>query len=355
MAIQHLRINNLRNITNVEINPYKGLNIIYGENASGKTSLLEAIYLLGRGKSFRDSHTIPLIQKGESSLNVFAKIKYRDQTGSIGISKSARGTSAKINGHNINKMSQLAETLPIQIITPNSHEILERGAFIRRRFFDWTVFHVEHEYQKSVARYQRALSQRNAALKFNPDDVSLWDRELIQLGERINEVRESLFEEFKSIFDQEVRSLLEIDKIVIKWYRGWKPQISLKQSLSDTIKEDKKRGFTHTGPHKADIWIFFDDLPIIKRASRGQQKMIVLALYLAQARLVKEKRQVLPILLMDDFASELDKTNREMTIQKITELGCQAFVTGTDIYINRKNTNHGLFHVEHGLVYEEGV
>ena len=172
--IQELRVQHLRNLTDICIHPGSGINLIYGENASGKTSIVEAIYLLGRGKTFRDSRQENIIQEGENEAVVFARIDENERT-DIGIKKDHRSTEIRINGRKEARISTLATRCPINIITPRSHEIIERGPELRRRFIDWGVFHVEPSYKNDVVSYLKLIRERNQLLRSDHTLLRHWD------------------------------------------------------------------------------------------------------------------------------------------------------------------------------------
>ena len=329
MSIKLLKIEHLRNINEAELEFSGHLNFIRGKNGSGKSTLLEAIYMIGRGRSYRTSRFGPVIQKGQKSLSVYSETKFtRDHK--IGLLKSANQTMVRVDGKNITKLSEIARITPLQILTPMSHEILERGPEYRRRFIEWGVFHVEQSYFTVYRNYIQALRQRNAAIKTAPSKVAIWNRPLAEYGEKLSDLREGYFRKICLAFQQEIRRLAVLPDIEMSWRPGWDQSLKLEEAFVKNTSSDVQRGFTQTGPHRADMRIKFDARSAFTSASRGQQKMIIAALHLAQAQVTKGATGSYPVLLLDDLVSELDHENRSALLKRVTELGCQTFITSTD-------------------------
>lgn len=337
MTIKQLKIQHLRNITEAELQLGDGINFISGDNGSGKSSLLEAIYMLGRGRSYRTTKFGPVVQQGEKSLNLFA-ISELDRVYRIGLLKTNTKTQIKVNGTHISRLSDIARIIPMQILTPLSHEILERGPEYRRRFLEWGVFHVEHSYFNILKKYLKALRQRNTLLRHDPDTVAYWNPIVGELGETLNRVRETYFVDLRQAFRAELGSLGITSEIDIQWRRGWEKEKDLVLALKEKQTSDIKQGFTHAGPHRADMRITYDNRSAFSAISRGQQKMIISALHLAQASLTQLKTGKSPIILFDDLVAELDRTNRERLLNRIRDMGLQSFVTSTDPIVFPRHT-----------------
>jgi DNA replication and repair protein RecF len=350
MAIKQIRIHNFRIIEDIELEPTKGLNLIWGENGSGKTSILEAVYLLGRGRSFRKAEQEQLTKKGSEQLSLFARLESSDQKHTLGFSKRKGLNQAKLDGIRITKMSDLARAIPLSIITPNSHEILERGPQYRRRFLDWGVFHVEQSFRKVSERYSRCLKQRNASLRAKGRFDRSWNRELTQSGLEINQIRERYVQNFSQRLKSLTSNLMGINDLEVIWNRGWPEKSELEQIMVDSEKGDLVSGYTRYGPHRADLSIKLKGQKIEKIASRGQQKMLVAIMHLAQVDMARELAGTDTVILIDDLASELDKNNRGILLYYLERIGNQALITGVDNISRGSNHFTGVFHVEHGSI-----
>lgn len=303
--------------------------------------------MIGRGRSFRSNRISPVINREASFLQVYAETKNSGIQSKIGIRRSRKETLVKVDGSVVRKMSDMALRTPIQIMTPKSHEMLERGPEYRRRFVEWGVFHVEHSYRVLHSRFIRALEQRNAALKKSNECLTYWDKEYVKAAEEVESMRLAYFLNFQAMFELE-RKEYGLDDVNLNWRRGWKKELNLSEALKAGFLGDRKMGFTHSGPHRADLDISLSGNKAINILSRGQQKLLVAALNSVQAKLVIEQIGQTPIILMDDLASELDDANRSLILGKLIEQGCQCFITGTNLIRDQERTEDKVFHVEHG-------
>lgn len=351
MSLDLIRIHNLRNIKEIEFEPGAGLNLIYGVNGSGKTTLLEAIFLLGRGKSFRGKKTGSLIKDGEAKLDLYGRFTQTNQNSlNIGVRKQGKETDVRVNMENLTRLSQLARLVPLQILTPKSHEILERGPEFRRRFIEWGVFHVEHDYQQVYKRFSRVLRQRNAALKLGGRAASSWDPEFIYSSDQLNKYRRIYVERLEKAFLDEKIEIFNRNNFNFKWKSGWREGVSLQETLDRMFESDSSLGFTQSGPQRADLQIYMDGEQITKRVSRGQQKMIVAVLQIAQARITMQYSKTNPIILVDDLPAELDIENRRKLLERLLCLETQLFITAIDKKSILNTPDQSLFHVEHGQI-----
>ena len=361
MSLSYLHIKNLRNLAEVHIEPVSRLNIIYGANASGKTSLLEAIYLLGRAKSFRSTHLHILEGKGKNGFMVFGQIRGEsEQSQPLGIHYEGGKIHMRAEGRTLTQAAELVMRLPLLLITPDSHKILTMGPRQRRRFIDWGVFHVEHDFMTAWRRYNRALRQRNASLRassrFMPNEV--WDKELIETAAQIDQFRRDYLQQFLPLLSHFIKKLLPAYKEVsLRYLAGWAQDITFQEALVRSLERDRLMGYTHKGPHRADVVIEMDDKPVQEHASGGQQKLLMCALYLAQATLFKTRTQRQCMILLDDLPAELDKEHRYMLMELLYEIGVQVMVTTTDKDLLHMpiGSKLKLFHVEHGVVTEQNI
>lgn len=361
MSLSTLHIKNLRNLAEVHIEPAPRLNIIYGANASGKTSLLEAIYLLGRAKSFRSTHLHIIEGKGKSGFMVFGQVRGdAEQPQPLGIHYEGGKIHMRAEGRTLAQTAELVMRLPLLLITPDSHKILTLGPRQRRRFIDWGVFHVEHDFMPVYRRYCRALRQRNASLRapgrFAPGEV--WDNELHEAAGHIDRLRRDYLQQFLPLLSHFIGKLLPSHwNISLRYMPGWAQDTTFREALARSLERDRLIGYTHKGPHRADVVIEADGKPVQEHASGGQQKLLMCALYLAQAALFKARTQRQCIILLDDLPAELDAEHRHKLMDLLYEIGVQVMVTTTDkdlLYIPQ-GAETKLFHVEHGVVVEQGV
>ena len=359
MALIKLGIRNFRNLREVDLEPAEDLNLITGQNASGKTSLLEAIYYLGRASSFRTSRFDKIVQKGEKELSVYAQqILKNGQKVRFGLKKGAKTVQIRINEQKINKVSDLVYNLPLQVIHPNSHQLLEEGPKFRRRFLDWGVFHVEQSFYPVWHRYQTALKQRNTALRQSSTKrlIQVWDHELIESGQILNSKRQVYIEELQALVHEYIKPVLGEMPLKLSYLSGWSKDFSFEQALKQSLQTDIERGFTGVGPQRADISIQVDGVMANDRISRGQQKVLVTCLLLAQAGLYNQKTDKKCILLIDDVAAELDPDNRMRLLNVLQGMNVQMFITSIEKQTIMPMLEHAkdprLFHVEHGNISE---
>ncbi|VAX10419.1 DNA recombination and repair protein RecF [hydrothermal vent metagenome] len=357
MTLSLLRVHHLRNLQTIEVEPCPGINVIWGGNGAGKTTVLEAIYLLGRGKSFRGSEVEPIVSIDHNEMLVFGRMAQTGTTArTIGIKKAVKGqTQIRMNNKSVNRLSVLAKNLPLQILTPKTHEILERGSGYRRKFLDWAVFHVEHDYFQLSNRYHRALKQRNAALRKAPNTAFAWDKELIENGEILEVRRKNYISKLTPMFEVTLSRIMGRDDITIKYKRGWPESESYADNIGRRQQDDVKRGYTGTGPHRADIEIEVLGHKVDKVVSRGEQKLVIAALYLAQAMVALEKAELNPILLIDDLPAELDQEKRRLFLMELERLGIQVFITGIEAGYFSSLTNPKMFHVKHGCIQHTDI
>lgn len=350
MALSFLKIHHLRNLQDAELELAQGLNVLLGRNGAGKTSILEAIYILSRGRSFRSDKTGPVISRGETSLEVFARLADSNTARTVGVRKGRGGTEIRINGESIKQLSQLARIVPQLLITPRSHEILERGPDYRRRFMDWGVFHVEHRFLSVAKSYRRILRQRNEALKRSPGQLGSWNREIIKSAMAVDHFRSSYVQVLKAYFCTYAQHFIPGSELSLSYTVSAESEQEYLNKLEQVREEELRRGYTLVGPHRADLKVRFEGRDADKVASRGEQKLILAALFLSQAKLVAEKGPVKPVLLVDDLPAELDQQNRKLFLEELSHLNTQVVITGTEPTLFSDLNDMKVFHVEQGAV-----
>lgn len=356
MALSIFNILKFRNIDNAHFEFSPEFNFIVGPNGCGKTSILEAIYYLAHGRSFRTQLTKRIIQHNEDQFVVFGKVndEQKDEL-PIGLSRQRDGkTEIKIGGERGQKIAQLAQELPLQLINPEGFELLTGGPQPRRAFIDWGVFHSEPQFYKTWQRVKRINKQRNALLKRQSSysEIKFWDEELSILAEEITRWRE----EYAIIIAQKVVAICqdflpEID-LDFSFHRGWEKNTPYKEYLAENYERDLQLGYTFGGPHKADLKIKVASIPVEDVLSRGQLKLLMCALRLAQGQYLTELTGKQCIYLIDDFASELDTFRRGLLAQTLKKTQAQVFVSCIhpsqmeEMYTQ----NSKVFHVKHGKV-----
>lgn len=328
MILNDLRLSQLRHFDDLRLQFKPSMNFISGINGSGKTSILEAIYLLGTGHSFRTRDIASLILQGCDRLNVFARFA-DEQT--ISIQKSIHEpTLVRVNHQFCRSGSQLAELFPLLVLYQDIFSIIDAGPSVRRQILDWGMFHVKHEYHPIWKNYQYLLKQRNALLKQRAGyhQVEIWDQQLAQTGEMLNQMRQSYFMDWQKSFEQVMGGLSALQG-TIGYYQGWDRK-GTGQSLYDSLKahypQDLQRQYTQYGAHQADIVIESKEMKARQILSRGQQKIILFGLRLAQASLLAK-----PCLIMvDDLAAELDRRHALNILTHLRGIGGQQILTGID-------------------------
>ncbi|KHD23200.1 recombination protein F [Vibrio caribbeanicus] len=356
MPLTRLIIKQFRNIEACDINLSAGFNFLIGPNGSGKTNVLEAIYLLGHGRSFKSSLTGRIIQNDCNELFVHGRFLNSDQFElPIGINKQRDGsTEVKIGGQSGQKLAQLAQVLPLQLIHPEGFDLLTDGPKHRRAFIDWGVFHTESAFYDAWGRFKRLNKQRNALLKTATSyrELSYWDQEMARLAENISQWRSVYVEQMKSKAEEICQTFLPEFDIQLKYYRGWDKETPYQQILEKNFERDQALGYTFSGPNKADLKIKVNGTPVEDVLSRGQLKLMVCALRVAQGQHLTEMTGKQCVYLIDDFASELDSQRRERLADCLKETGAQVFVSSiTQSQIaDMADENGKMFHVEHGTI-----
>lgn len=356
MWLSHLVVDDLRIIARAELEPGPGLNAICGPNASGKTSLLEAIFLLGRGRGLRKRQQHRLIRHGQTCLRVVGDAVRADgRVSRIGIERSGEQIQLRLDGRSLRTTAELASALPLQFIHPDIHQLLQLGPQLRRQFLDWGVFHVEPTFLACWRDYSRSLRQRNAALRAQDAvQARLWEAKLVEYGAALDALRQRYMEALRASLARTAESLVDLRGLELGYRRGWARDTGLEQALAAGRKVDLRQGFTARGPHRCDFTLSLDGTPVQECASRGQQKLILCALQMAQSALLAETTGESGLLLVDDLPAELDASNRRRFLDALRRLDAQVFVTATSADLLALDGAAGegarVFHVEHGAV-----
>ncbi|MFV1972240.1 MAG: DNA replication/repair protein RecF [Thiohalobacterales bacterium] len=356
-GLQSLTIADFRNIESACLDFSSGLNLITGANAAGKTSLLEAIYCLGRAHSFRVSDADHLIRDGQPAWRLVGRIGLAEgHSLPVGIERHPGKYRIHLEGKPVSRLSDLAGRLPVHIMSGDTATILNGGPRYRRQTLDWALFHVEHGYREAWQRYARTLRQRNAALRSQvaADQVCAWDGELVDAAGFVDRLRCHYLEDLAPHLQAELGVLLPGIELELRYRSGWAQDKTLALVLEQSLERDRAQGYTHAGPHRADFLLRVNEQPVSICFSRGQQKATVLAFLLAQVKLQHAQAATQGVFLLDDLASEMDTEHQARIIAALAECQAQVFVTAIDP--QAINADHWpvdkRFHVEHGALRE---
>ena len=377
MALVKLQTEHFRNLQGSPASFSPSINLLYGENGSGKTSILEAIGYLGLGRSFRVNRHQAVVSHGQLKLTVFGgldeghesqRAEMEPSSGGIrhrlGIARdiTAKETSLRVNGEAVKNMSALARHLPVSVIDPGVFDIVAGGPGKRRQFLDWSVFHVEPSFASLWQQCQRVTSQRNQILRNGRLDEALlkvWDVQYADLAERMTRARKQTFELFSAAFFRLVGEITApwVKGLKVEFYPGWDDSQSLLDVLKSHREQEVKMGHTLYGPNRADLRLKFQGRPVAETFSRGQQKTLVILMKIAQGIVLADLSKQVTFLL-DDINAELDVGHRAMLAQKLDELRCQVFVTSIEPprpeeLWQQPLPDYRVFHVEHGKMTEE--
>ena len=357
-SLRLLRLCAVRNVQLAELNLHSTLNIIHGKNGSGKTSILEAIHLLASGKSFRSSKTSPLISTDADQLTIYAETQKSQR---ISLKKQrSRASEMKLDLEIQKNWDSVARLLPIQVLDASSFLLLEGGPRSRRRFLDWGVFHVEHNFLNHWRTTRKCIANRNQLLKssqLDKEQLAAWDKEFCLASGSVDLSRKHYFDRFLPVFQKTYQNLAAdggVESVTLEYNRGWDKNIPLEEVLLGCFKNDLRYGATQHGPHRADISFKVGKLPAIDVLSRGQQKLLVSALKIAQGRIFSEVISDECIYLVDDLPAELDGENREKVLQELLGLNSQLLVTCVELSSVERclkiSSEASTFHVERGRI-----
>lgn len=352
MQIQRVKIQSVRCLEESTLELSSCNNFIVGENGAGKTSVLEALYLLTTAQGHRGESS-RLIKKGQDQAVVFGEIATADKKQNrIGVSRNKSQTHIRINGED-GQRSSLVQIAPIIFQDPQIADLVEEGPALRRRYLDWGVFHVEHGFIHTWRNYRRLLKQRNAALRSRASSITVWDKALSDEANKIDQYRANYFAELSPIITEIAERLLSGMPVSLNYQRGWAAEQSLNNVLKNNLATDQEQGFTRAGPHRADFRIVMNEDIARHKASRGEQKLLSMALTLAQISLHMKNQGEPPVLLLDDLSAELSPGKKESLVQEIKKLGVQTvmtFVDSRDVPQELKPEESRMFHVEHGVI-----
>jgi len=342
---------NFRCLASIGFEADANFNLIYGANASGKTSVLEAVAYLGRGKSFRGAGTSNLIRHGENEFVLFGKVDNNGVGSSVGVRNSAAGLEIRIDGSSEEGSAGLVTALPLQIIDPDVHNLVGGAPDERRRYLDWIAFHVEHGYLDTWRRFRRALKQRNAALRGGAATATIqgWNAGFVELAQGVDVARRQALDVAMGGLKEAGRDLLESD-VGFEYRSGWPEERPLAEVLETTLERDRQQGATQAGPHRGDLKLTYDDRQARRLVSRGQQKLLACAMILAAAETAQTALERPLLLLLDDPAAELDAGSLVRLMRRVAALGCQVIATSLVLETELFPGPAAVFHVEQGAL-----
>lgn len=362
MYLKEIKIINFRNYSKEEVKFHKKVNIITGNNAQGKTNLLESLYIMCLGKSFRTNKDVEMIRFGEDLCKVKSKSIKNDSELEVEINFSKEGKLIKIDGLKASKSTDILDNVYMVIFSPEDLKIVKDEPEKRRRFMDRELCLIKPIYYKNLTRYKKILHQRNSLLKqqdINKEHLLVWNEELAEYGSKIILERRRFIEKINTISKEISRNITNGKEALVVSYEA---NVECKETLEEqkeyflkklnrNINNDIYRRNTTVGPHKDDIKICLDEIDIRHFGSQGQQRTAALSLKLAEIKLIKEETGEDPILLLDDVLSELDIERQHFLIHSLR--GIQLFITTTEIGDElKKNLPEGYtFNVENGRVY----
>ena len=332
MALKTLLVQNLRIIEQLHISLARDANVFIGENGAGKTSILEAVDILSRGRSFRERRIHPLLRTQASDLIVSGKLNFAEGDIHLGIQKSTKQTTLHVNQEKVASVSIHASKLPVVSIHPDSHQLIQGGARYRRNYLDWSTFHVKPAFLQHWRDYSKCLRQRNKALReqCSSNDLAVWTERLSAYGANVDRARSEIFDQLKPIFDEYSRILLPEEEVDVEYYRGWSDSPTLEQALAEMLSQERQSKTTRLGAHRADLRLFLNQQEAAATASRGQQKLIAASLLLAQIEYAQKANSQKCVVLLDDIRAELDQEHARALMAALQNLGCQVLITAID-------------------------
>lgn len=356
--LRRFDLQGFRNYSGESFHPHPGLNLIVGDNGSGKTSLLEAIHVLATGRSFRNTRGSGLIREGAGETVLFAEVAgEEDRTHRIGMRRKASGIQAlRLDGENASSMGEVARVFPVQVFHPGTVDLVDGSPGTRRRYLDWGLFHVEPSFAGLHRQFRQALDQRNRLLKKDrpdPRELGVWDGQIVTASDRIDQLRRDWLARLTPVVNRLLGELAPLPSVSLTLDSGWPENRSLARLFEEERNRDIARGFTGRGAHRADLRLTTDAGPVRDVFSRGQTKSLAYVLVLAQLELLVSEAGRSCLVLVDDLGSELDAEHRRAVLRMIERLGQQTIFTAlaadNDLLAPLEQEIR-VFHVEHGTL-----
>jgi len=354
VILTQLDIAGFRNIATASLAPHPSLNLLTGNNGSGKSSVLEAIQCLSTGHSFRTRRARELIARSESGFTLTAL--FTDPTSErehrAGLLKQRDGSvELRLDFEDIHSIASVTRLLPVKSMTPDSHRLIQEGPDERRQFLDWGVFHMEHSFFETWRQFKRSLSQRNQLLRDmgSEAEIQTWNSLFLESAIQIDKFRKSYVEKLALALEHRLRALDAQFHVELHYRPGWSSDFELEELLVRNLEYHRRMKTTTDGPHRAEMAIQSDNTAARQLLSRGQQKVLVYLLHLAQLDLLRDGQRRQAIVLCDDLTSELDNHHSQQLIKQLVDLQGQVFVSGVNLDV-LKHGEHASFHMERGVV-----
>lgn len=358
MTIRQVSADALRHFEKLRLDPHPHINILRGENATGKTTVLEAVYLGARAASFRSRRLDESIREGQAAARVVLSVSPDCSQPPVHWQVNWKKGEAAIRRLGVaSNRKELAIAIPVALVDRQLHRVFEDGPIYRRRYLDWGLFYVEPSFFELWRRYERALRQRNQALRSHASAaaVQAWNPELILTGTLLLQLRQQHAQALEDAAKIWLADLLEVDQFRLQLVAGWDEKQGLEAALAQGLAADRKTGYTHAGPHRAELRLRFEGREARSFVSRGQQKMLAVAMVLAQAGLVAKVRGQAPTILLDDLEAELATSWQRRVLAALHRYPGQSLITSLEWRAElappgATPDDYSVFHVEHGHV-----
>lgn len=358
MYIESIQLKNFRNYRNLELNLDQGTNIFYGDNAQGKTNILESVYLCGTTKSHRGSKDREIIRFGEEDAHIRMMVRKDELSYKIDMHlRKNKAKGAAVNGLPIHKARELFGIVNLVFFSPEDLNIIKNGPAERRRFLDLELCQLDQIYLTDLAGYNHIVNQRNRLLKdmyLNPglkDTLEVWDMQMVQYGKKIIRKRQEFVEELNSVICEIHKNLTGGEEIPEVIYEPSAQADSFEEILSKNRERDMRMKMTSSGPHRDDLCFLVNGIDIRKYGSQGQQRTAALSLKLSEIYLVKKKIKDTPVLLLDDVLSELDGNRQTYLLDSIHDIQTLITCTGLDDFVSHQFHINKVFRVIKGEVF----
>ena len=360
LKIRSLKLKNYRNYDLLKLDFDGAANIFYGDNAQGKTNILEAVYISGTTKSHRGAKDRELIRFGQDESHIEAIVEKNgiDYQLDMHLKKNSPKGIA-INKMPIRKASELFGIVNFVFFSPEDLNIIKNGPSERRRFIDMELSQLDRVYLSNLTNYNRIVNQRNHLLKSMgiggelKDTLEVWDMQLIQYGDKIIERRKEFLDRVNEIISSIHKKLTGNREEIQVIYEPSNGNLTLEQALQKNRERDIRIKSTSAGPHRDDICFMVGGLDIRRYGSQGQQRTAALSLKLSEIELVKQAAKDTPVLLLDDVLSELDKHRQNYLLDSINDIQTLITCTGVEDFVNHRFYINKVFHVHGGQVTDE--